>query len=364
MGAVPRTLTQRELTASLFTRQLLHRDQALPAEDAVRRLAALQAQYSPSPHIALHSRLPEFDRTDLERALVEGAVVKATLMRGTLHIVAGDDYGHFAAAWRRQWLTEIRGRHKNAGVDEDALLAALEKFTTEPRTAQDLRDHVGEVTGGTVRKGDLVHYARALLPLVHVAPSGHWRAHGKPAMVLWQGSLEPEPAATARLVRRYLAAFGPASRADIAHFTYLRFRQIDPALEELELVRYTAEDGRELIDLPDAPLPPADTPLPVRFLPKWDAALLSHADRTRILPEAIHKDVYKAINGECLATYLVDGVVAGTWTHSRARDTATLTMHPLRPADAGAALEEEGERLLSFLEPDAKKLKVEFDGAG
>ncbi|MBP2703237.1 AlkZ family DNA glycosylase [Microbispora sp. RL4-1S] len=359
MGA-PRTLSQRELTASLFTRQLLHRDQALTAEDAVRRLAALQAQYSPSPHIALHVRLPEFDKKDLERALVDGGVVKSTLMRGTLHIVAADDYPHFAAAWRRQWLTEIRGRHKNAGVDEDALLGSLEKFTAEPRSAQDLRDHVHDVTGGAVRKGDLVHYARALVPLVHVAPSGHWRAHGKPSMVLWQGELEPEPAATARLVSRYLAAFGPASRADIAQFTYLRYRQIDPALDELDTVRYTAEDGRELVDLADAPLPPPDLPLPVRFLPKWDAALLSHADRTRILPEAIHKEVYKAINGECLATYLIDGVVAGIWDHSRTRDVATLTLRPLRPADGGDALMEEGERLLAFLEPDATTRKVEI----
>jgi Winged helix DNA-binding domain len=363
VGGNRRVLTQRELTASLFARQLLHRDQAFSAEAAVGRLAALQAQYSPSPHIALHSRLPGFDKPDLERALVDGSVVKATLMRGTLHIVAGEDYGHFAAAWGRQWLTEIRGRHKNAGVDEDALLRSLEKFTTEPRTAQDLRDHISDATGGKVRKGDLVHYARALVPLAHVAPSGHWRAHGKPAMVLWQGVLEPEPAATARLVRRYLAAFGPASRADIAHFTYLRFRQIDPALEELELVRCTAEDGRELIDLPDAPLPSPEVTLPVRFLPKWDAALLSHADRRRILPEAIHQDVYKAINGECLATYLVDGVVAGTWDHSRASGTATLTLRPLRPTKAKEALVEEGRRLLSFMEPDATKLRVDFDSA-
>lgn len=356
---MPRVLTQRELTVSLFARQLLHRTTAVPAEDAVRQLAALQAQYSPSPYIALYSRLPGFAREDLESALVKGSVVKATLMRGTLHLVSGEDYGHFVTSWNAQYLKDVRSRHKTAGVDEAGLLKSLRKFCSVPRNADDLRAHVLEVTGGKVRKGDLVHYTRALLPLVHVSPSGHWKAHGKPEVVLWDGEPVPEPAATARLIERYLTAFGPASRADIAHFTYLKYRQIDPALETLTLERYQAEDGRELLDLPGLPLGDPAEKLPVRFLAKWDAALLSHADRTRILPAAIHKDVYKAINGELLASFLVDGVVAGTWDYQVTRGEAVLTLNWLTKVRAKAEVLREAETLLRFLEPSAKSHRVD-----
>ncbi|HEY1572572.1 MAG TPA: winged helix DNA-binding domain-containing protein [Pseudonocardiaceae bacterium] len=351
---------RRELTAALFARQLLHRDHGSTAVAAVRQLVALQAQYSPSPHIALHARLPEFHQGDLEDALVAGDVVKSTLMRGTLHIVAGSDYGHFAAAWRGQALTEFRSRYSD--VDEDAVAVGLREFTTQPRSAQELKGHVLHLTGGRVRATDLLHYARSLVPLTHVAPSGHWRAHGKPRMVLWQGELPPEPDATALLVRRYLAAFGPASRADIAQFSATRKREIDPALAALEpLDRYTGPDGIELFDLPDQPMGTPEATLPVRYLPKWEATMLSHADRTRILPAALYREVYRAVNGECLATYLVDGVVAGTWRHSRERDTATLSVHALRPTRAKTALTEEGRRLLSFLEPEAPRQVVAFD---
>ncbi|RKE18628.1 winged helix DNA-binding domain-containing protein [Streptomyces sp. TLI_171] len=358
-----RTLSDRELTVSYFERQLLHADAGLPAAGAVRRLAALQAQYSPSPHLALWARLPGFGYRELEAALLDGSVVKSTLMRGTLHLVPGEDYGQLAAAWRRRWLPDLRGRHRAAGLDEVALEASLREFAAVPRSAEELRGHTAEASGGKVRTDDLLNYARALLPLVHVAPSGHWRAHGKPRLVLWPGELPAEPAATARLVRRYLAGYGPASRADIAHFSGLPLRQIDPALAELgEPVRYRAEDGRELLDLPDAPPVDVDPDreLPVRLLPKWDAALLSHADRTRMLPAAIHQQVYRAVNGTLLASYLVDGRVAGVWEHACKRGAAVLTLTPLLPHARRPELVREGERLLAFLEPEADSREVVF----
>ncbi|MFJ4679381.1 MULTISPECIES: winged helix DNA-binding domain-containing protein [unclassified Kitasatospora] len=357
-----RTLTDRELTVGYFERQLLDRAGGSTAAAAVSRLAALQAQYSPSPHLALWARLPGFRPSELEAALLDGTVVKSTLMRGTLHLVPGADYGHLAAAWRRRWLTDLRGRHRDADLDEPALEASLRAFAAVPRSARELREHTAAASGGRVRTEDLLNYPRALLPLVHVAPSGHWRAHGRPRLVLWPGELPPEPAATARLVRRYLAGYGPASRADVAHFTGLRLRQVDPALAELgELVRHRAEDGRELLDLPGA-RPPSDPgrELPVRLLPKWDAALLSHADRTRMLPAAIHHQVYRAANGTLLASYLVDGLVAGVWEHQRTRGAAVLTLTPLLPHGRRAELEREGGRLLALLEPDAESRTVAF----
>ncbi|MFJ5924178.1 winged helix DNA-binding domain-containing protein [Kitasatospora sp. NPDC092948] len=357
-----RTLSDRELTVGYFERQLLDRATPLTAAGAVRRLAALQAQYSPSPHIGLWSRLPGFTAGQLDAALLDGSVVKSTLMRGTLHLVPGEDYGHLAAAWRRQWLPSLRGRHRGTGLDEDRLEARLREFTTVPRSAQELRERVAEISDDRVHAADRLNYARALLPFVHVAPSGHWREHGKPQLVLWPGELPPEPAATARLVHRYLRAFGPASRADVAHFAGLPLRQVDPALAELgELSRLRTEDGRELLDLPDAP-PAADPDreLPVRFLPKWDAALLSHADRTRMLPAALQSQVYRAANGTLLASYLVDGLVAGTWTTTRTRGEARLALTPLVEHGRRPELVAEGERLLAFLEPDAKSLDVVF----
>jgi hypothetical protein len=157
-------------------------------------------------------------------------------------------------------------------------------------------------------------------------------------------------------VRRYLAAFGPASREDIAHFTYLRYHQLDPAMAEIGAVsKYTDTEGRDLWDLPRAPITREDTPTPVRFLPNWDAALLSHKDRTRILPEQWHKHVVKSINGGLLATYLLDGQVAGLWTTARKGKAATMKLEPFIPIPpaASAEVEREGMRMLKFIEPDA-----------
>ena len=119
--------------------------------------------------------------------------------------------------------------------------------------------------------------------------------------------------ARAELVRRYLGAFGPASRADLAGWSGMRVADFAEAFETLEpLRRFHDENGRELLDLPRAPLPAADTPAPVRFLPKWDNVLLGFADRTRVLPEEYRKTVIGK-NGDVAQTFLVDGFVAGRW---------------------------------------------------
>jgi len=357
-----RPVTQRQLTVSLLDRQLLLSRAELPVSAAVRRLAALQAQYPPSPYFALFSRLAGFEVDHLERALRRGTVVKATLMRATLHLVAGTDFPSFAVAWRQQHLTDVRGRHRDVEVDEAAVAAGVRELLAQPRTAAEIKDRVAELSGGTVAPADRLHYARALVPMRHVFPSGGWRHHRAFTVVADPADLAPvEPAATALLLRRYLAAFGPASREDMAHFTYLRYRQLDPALAELGAVaRYTDDSGRELFDLPRASLPAEDVPTPVRFLPNWDAALLSHRDRTRILPARWHDEVVKSANGGLLASYLVDGQVAGLWTVERTGRTAILRLSPFVPipASATADVEREALRTLRFAEPDATDLSV------
>lgn len=219
-----------------------------------------------------------------------------------------------------------------------------------------------QLTGGAVRDPDLLNYARMLVPFQHVPPSGLWRRHGKFAVTAYTLALPAEPGATALVVRRYLAAFGPATREDIGHFTSFRLRDIDAALSALQPLRlWTDEGGRELLDLPRAPAPAADTDIPVRLLARWDAALLSHRDRSRILPPAHHEHVIKRANGDFLPTYLVEGLVAGLWSHTVSRERAVLTLRPLGPASnpLPRGLEREALRMLELLAPDAATLTVE-----
>lgn len=356
-----RTLSDRELTLSLLARQLLLERRPLSAAQAVRRLVALQAQYSPSPYIALHARLDGFAVPDLERTLQRGTVVKSTLMRGTLHLVHTDAYPAYAAAWRLQAVRMLAGREPELTEEHDAIVAALADFLREPRTTDAIRERTRELAGDRLRQeSDLLDYARMSLPLVHVPPSGLWRRHGKFALARWEGAPLPAPAAgTVALVRDYLAAFGPATREDLAAFTFLRFHQLDPALSALEpLRRVTDARGRELYDLPRAPLPRADVAPPVRFLPKWDAALISHRDRTRILPAGFLDVVKGGKNGEVEPTYLIDGLVAGTWRDELLDETATLTLRPLTDERDADGLEAEALRLLELLHPGAQRREV------
>ncbi len=189
-------------------------------------------------------------------------------------------------------------------------------------------------------------------------PSGLWRQHGKFSLALWEdggagadgaagaggtAGFDDDAAAaagTVELVRDYLAAFGPATREDLAAFTFLRYHQLDPALAALEPRRLTDARGRELYDLPRAPLPrEEELPAPpIRFLPKWDAALISHRDRTRILPPGFAEIVKGGKNGEVEATWLVDGQVAGIWRHEErgGRRDADAALADRRRRRAGA----------------------------
>lgn len=367
----PRPITDRELMLSLLARQLLlERRAGLSAADAVRRLVALQAQYSPSPYLALHARLDGFEVADLERALRRGTVLKSTLMRGTLHLVHRAAYPGYASAWGWQAGRMLTGREPALEAERPRIVAALADYLQTPRTTDEIRARTQELTGGVRQEHDLLDYARLALPLVHVPPSGLWRRHGKFSLVAWDGppvAADPLPG-TVELVRDYLAAFGPATREDVAAFTWLRYHQLDPALERLEpLRRFTDPRGRELLDLPRMPLPREDAVAPpVRFLPKWDAALISHRDRSRIIPFGLQDHVFLRREGDFARTYLVDGAVAGTWRDRVDEDgTAVLALTSLIGDDRDALppeLEPEAERLLGLLHPDTSRRRVELAG--
>ncbi|MDO8189367.1 winged helix DNA-binding domain-containing protein [Conexibacter sp. JD483] len=359
-----RTLSDRELTLALLARQLLLTRRPLTAAQAVRRLVALQAQYSPSPYLALHARLDGFAIGDLERSLRRGTVVKATLMRGTLHLVHADAFPAYAAAWLRQARRMRDGRVPELAERAPELAGALRSYLRQPRTTDELRARTRALVGDAIGEPSmLLDYARMSLPLVHVIPSGLWRQHGKFSLVLREDAAseaddDAAAAGTVALVRDYLAAFGPATREDLAAFTFLRYHQLDPALAALSPRRLTDARGRELFDLPRAPLPQEDEQPPVRFLPKWDAAVISHRDRTRILPAGFADVVKGGKNGEVEATYLVDGQVAGIWRHDERDGVATLTLRALTGERDAPGLEQEAQRLLALLAPEASRREL------
>lgn len=374
------TLTLRDLNRAALARQMLLRREALSTVEAVERLAGLQAQYSPSPYIALWSRVEGSEREHFTAALLDRRLVKASLMRWTLHVVSARDYPFFTVAMRDMRVASWRYVFEEAGLDVSAEgagvdLAALHEklldFAVEPRLLDEMVAFViANVPHDPDRQPRVArHAATGLGWLVHPPPSGTWKYFGKTSYVsarTWlQDRENPTPAeAVAYMVRRYLAAFGPATRPDVLQWSGLRtVTQVDAALQSFgdDLVAFRDEGGRILYDLSGALRPGGDTPAPVRFLPKWDNLLLAYEDRRRVLPEKYRKVVIRK-NGDVLPTLLVDGVVAGVWEVTSKRNSAVLSMELYEPVDPliRSLLEEEGDLLLRWMEPAVATYEVRF----
>jgi hypothetical protein len=350
-----RTLTRPELTAALAARQgLLERRRLDPAE-AIRRLTPLQGQHPPAPHIALAARLDGFAREDLEAALGARTVVKSTLMRMTLHLAAADEYPAYAQLVRQVRMRTWRKQY--AHLDEPQVAAELGAWLGEPRTNGEIRERVGRYEGVKDDPWTPVVFARVLLPLVQLPPAGHWDDRRRAQFVV-DGSPLPDPTDAATLVLgRYLAAFGPASRRDVAAWAGVAQRDFAGAWERLETVEYRDEQGTALFDLPGQPLPPAPTPLPPRLLANWDQPLLAYDDCERIIPAAV-QPLMLTVSGD--PTVTVDGRVAASWAVERAGDGVRLTVTPhveIRRA-ARAAIRAEAKRTARFCEPDARRVEV------
>ena len=307
-GMADRVLTLRELNRATLARQLLLERRKLGLAAALERVAGLQAQWAPAPYVGLWARVPGFRREQLERALLSGRVVRAVLMRGTIHLVSRQDYHRFGAAvgpppWLRPDAAEVA----------ETLHDAIRAFGSEPRTRAEVSEFLAREHAIERPLADAVWYGlRTRARLTHAPESGLWKAPGLTRYV----ALEDEPvdaeAARVELVRRYLGAFGPATRADIAEWSGLRVRDLERPLEALEpLVRFRDDRGRELLDLSRAPRPAAYTVAPVRFMPRFDNLVLSHKDRTRVLAEEHRAGVIEG--GWVKSTFLVDGFVAGVW---------------------------------------------------
>ena len=360
-----RTLALRELNRALLARQLLLERHALPLTCAIERVAGLQAQWWPSPYIGLWTRLEGFERDSLTRALTRRQVVKATLMRQTLHLVSRRDYLAFAAALEEAELgflrrrADLRALAAASSVAEKAIELAALAPRTRPEIFELLEREVGEEAQQD-RAWIVWSALRVLCGFVQVPPAGTWGYWGAalyaPAREWIAGTRPDGDEGRRHLVERYLAAFGPASTADLSQWTGLSVAYLREAVRQLEpkLRRFGDEAGRTLLDLRRAPIPDPDITAPVRYLPKWDSTLLAHAVRDRILPPEYRKTVIRP-NGDVLATFLVDGYVAGTWEIIRKGKNATLKLTPFgsMPRPVRTDLREEGARLLAFVEPES-----------
>jgi hypothetical protein len=376
--SVEATLTRRQLNRALLARQLLLDRATLPLPEVLERMAGLQAQYAPSMYIGLWSRAEGFERHQLTRALEDRQVVQGTLLRSTIHLVSARDYWDHACATRQArqvaWLRSSKDLSaEGMAAAADTLRAAL---ADGPLRRTEVEALIGKRPAAAVG---------AWLDIVRVPPSGtwerrradlygladHWLAGGPggggagvaeradgagrtagadgaaAASELPSSAVKPSPEeALARLVRAYLGGFGPATAREIANWAGVLVGQVTPLLDGLGLRRFRAEDGQQLLDLPDAPLPDPGTPAPVRFLPTWDATLLVHARRKEILSEEHRPLIFNTKMPQSVPTFLVDGTVAGTWRH----DEGHIRIEPFAPLDPATRreVEEEADRLAAL----------------
>jgi hypothetical protein len=337
-----RTLTQRELNRALLARQLLLERVRSPLPRVLERMGGLQAQYAPAMYIGLWTRVEGFDRDALTRALERRSVVQGTLMRTTIHLVSKRDYWPFAVALRGRRSERARV-YKFPEREFERAAARIRRFLSAgPRRQSEIVEALGAETW---RPG-----VGLWLELVRVPPSGTWEQRRADLYALATDWVGPENASAEDgielLVRRYLQGFGPAPANDIANWSGLKPTAIKPALERLQLRRFRDEQGKELLDLPRAPLPDPDTPAPVRFLPVWDATLLVHARRTGVLPERHRPRIFNVKTPHSVSTFLIDGRVAGTWRYEEGR--VQLTPFGRLAKATQVELKEEAERLAAF----------------
>jgi hypothetical protein len=339
-----RVLSQRELNRALLARQLLLERASLPLARAVDRLGGIQTQYAPSAYVGLWSRLEGFEREALTRALERRTLIQATLMRNTIHIVSSRDYWPLVLAIRRGRMDWSRRVQKTETHELELAAARLREFLADGPRRQ---PEIVAVLGTNVWRPGIAIW----VDLVRVPPSGTWERRRADLFGLAEQWVGPPPElseedALEHLVRRYLGAFGPAPASDVADWAGLKVGAIAPALARLKLRRFLDEQGRELVDLPRAPLPHPDTPAPVRFLPTWDATLLVHGRGTGILPEEYRPRIFHVKTPHSFSTFLVDGAVAGTWRYEKGR----VRLDPFKrlARTSRAELEEEGERLAAF----------------
>jgi hypothetical protein len=352
----PPILSQRVLNRALLARQHLLRRRKASAADEIEHLVGMQAQVPNSPYLGLWSRVDGFTPNQLADLITQRRAVRLGIMRNTLHLVTARDCialrPLFSPVLGRGLQASPFGRNLVGMKTQPLIRQATRLMKEKPRTLAELGALLHERWPD--RDASSLAYAiRHLVPLVQVPPRGVW---GKSAQAtwtsaeLWLGKPLTRKPSVESLVMRYLAAFGPATVADISAWSGLTaLRSVVERLRP-DLRTFHDERGRELFDVPDGPLPDPKTPAPPRFLPEYDNLLIGHHDRTRVIDHAYRYVIF-------IGTLLVDGFVQGTWTIKQQRDMTTLTIEPLRRLTATdrKAVAEEGERLLGFAASEATK---------
>jgi hypothetical protein len=357
-------LSTRVLNRTLLERQLLLRRSPLGVVEAVEHLAGMQCQEPPAPFYGLWSRLEGFEAAELVALLESHAVLRTTLMRATLHLTSADDF----LAWRPMHQAMLEKRFAGSGfmkqldgVDVAEVIEAGRAGLAEtPGTTASIGRALAE-RWPRHDKTALAYAVRFCVPLAQLPPRGtSLERQGGQAVVAPVETLLGRPlgeeTAPDALLLRYLAAFGPASVADMRLWSGLP--GLAAAVDRLRprLRSFRDERGRELLDLPGAPIATGDEPAPPRFLPWFDNLLLGHDDRSRVLPYGHRLGV---VGGS--AFLLVDGFARATWRIERAPGQATLHIQPLEPLELGDDVLAEGERLLEFAAPSAGRRTVRLE---
>lgn len=366
-----RILTNRELNRATLARQLLLERSSLSPLDALKQLAGLQAQLPNPPYIGLWSRLHSFQRDDLTQLIKDRQTARTSMMRNTLHLTAAEDFMYFRPALQplhhrglNAYFETVSPQLQNGStptIEKERFIAEIEAYVQEqPRTNVHLRQKISELLPNM---GDpLLYKVRTYLPLIQTFPAGSWDVGGSPAYTeasAWLGRTFATPQAGLRyLIRRYLAAFGPASVKDIQAWSGLK--RLQAAVDALrpELTTFRDEQGRELFDLPGAPLPPSDTPAPIRFIPVFDNLVLAHDDRSRIIADEYKPIVFPGLS-MVHATILIDGYVQGIW---RIESKKKLIIEPFQslPAPTRQTLQQEAEKLMNWISDTPEPPEIQF----
>jgi hypothetical protein len=355
-------LSLRALNRALLARQLLLERRAVSVADAIEHLVGMQAQEPQAPYIGLWTRLAGFAPEELSELIAGRGAVRGGLMRATLHLVTTRDWARLRPLTSPVLARGFAGSQFSKAISEVDLEQLLERgrelLAEKPRSRAELGPLLAE-HWPDADQTSLAYAVTYLEPVIQVPPRGLWRQGGQARWTTasaWLGDeLAAEPA-TEDLVLRYLAAFGPTTVKDIQAWSGVtRLSNVTERLGDRLRVLYD-EDGRELLDVPEGALPDPGTPAPPRFLAPFDNAILSHADRRRIIATE-YRDAVSS--DRQLRTFLVDGFVAGLWR----LDGATLRVRPferLSSADRRAVIDE-GERLSRFLVREDSTVEVRVE---
>jgi hypothetical protein len=359
-------LSLRQLNRATLQRQLLLERHDMNVVETTERLMGIQAQVNNPPYIGLWTRLNAFDKETLSQAMRDRQIVRAPLLRSTLHLFSADDYMRFRStiqpALTKGYNSFFGTRQANIPLQQ-VLETAEKAMKTQVLTTSKLKELLFTIAPNA--DSDALAYAtRTFLALVQVPPSGFWGTGVNYEYTLAEDYLGKPmlPEDLLGLFKRYLRAFGPASIKDFQFWVGItKLQDMLKGIKD-QFTVYKDEKGTELFDLPDLQIPEGDTPAPIRFMPEYDNLVIGHDSRVRVLADEHYKRVFLSA-ARVRSMILVDGFVAGAWKIDKTKGQIVLSIEPFVMLDNSTqeTLEVEGQRLMKFVEPNGKSYSVIFD---